>query len=261
MAIETADALVFVVVGILIGAGVALVFIIMQRRGSKHQFEKWRSDFQYSNEQEVQDRINNAKRQALEEKQQEIVSTTQSQYEDKFKAWQATYENEHKESVETKINEAVRRSLDQQRRTTKGKIGEQLAPLFPQFTEKYEPADAKFLGSPIDFIVFKNLSTHASNLEERKDIEVIFVEVKSGKKAFTRNEKAVKNAVKNLRVSYEVLEIEMNDKTDSSVEAIVTDNGNHEAVGYESPIRMLPTPAEFRKIDEAVGAIDENSKN
>src|SRR5215210_3239779 len=38
-----------------------------------------------------------------------------------------------------------------------GKVGEQLAPLFPEFLENFNPKDARFLGSPIDFIVFDGL--------------------------------------------------------------------------------------------------------
>ena len=41
----------------------------------------------------------------------------------------------------------------------KGKIGEQMAPLLEEFYSKYDLADARFIGQPIDYIIFKNLST------------------------------------------------------------------------------------------------------
>ncbi len=43
-------------------------------------------------------------------------------------------------------------TLDRSRGVIKGKIGEQLAPLLPMF--EYNPSDARFIGSPVDYIVF-----------------------------------------------------------------------------------------------------------
>jgi predicted Holliday junction resolvase-like endonuclease len=40
----------------------------------------------------------------------------------------------------------------------KGKIAEQIAPLMPGFLAKYNPADARFIGSPIDYLIFRNMS-------------------------------------------------------------------------------------------------------
>ena len=56
----------------------------------------------------------------------------------------------------------------------RGKVTEHLIPFFPDFS--YHPQDARFLGTPVDFIVFDGLSSG-----EMKS--VIFVEVKSGKTA------------------------------------------------------------------------------
>src|SRR5438874_1310483 len=56
--------------------------------------------------------------------------------------------SQHTDEVAT----ATKRSLNQSRSTLKGQIGEQLAPLLPGFA--YEAADARFLGDPIDYVVF-----------------------------------------------------------------------------------------------------------
>src|SRR5438067_497737 len=50
------------------------------------------------------------------------------------------------------IKEATKRSVDQSQSTLKGQIAEQMAPVLPGFS--YLPADARFLGEPIDYVVF-----------------------------------------------------------------------------------------------------------
>jgi len=49
------------------------------------------------------------------------------------------------------VEAARKQSAAQSRYTVKGKIAEQMAPLLSGF--KYEPADARFLGSPVDYVV------------------------------------------------------------------------------------------------------------
>jgi predicted Holliday junction resolvase-like endonuclease len=86
--------------------------------------------------------------------------------------------------------DAVQRS----RAVLSGNFSEQLAPYFPDFP--YLPTECKFLGRPIDFIVFKGLDD--KNVEE-----VVFVEVKSGNSKLSKTEKSLKNAIENKKVFYE----------------------------------------------------------
>lgn len=103
----------------------------------------------------------------------------------------------------------TRKSLDLQRNTVKGLIAEQMAPLIREFYDKYRPSESKFLGRPVDYVVFKNL-------DSGKPIEVVFVEVKSGPKTgLNNNEKRVRDAIDNKRVSYDILRIPVGDSGDS----------------------------------------------
>ena len=80
---------------------------------------------------------------------------------------------------------------------TRGKITEHLIPFFPKF--KYNPKDARFMGTPVDLVVFDGLSDG----ELRK---VAFVEVKTGKTAsLSTREREVRNCVENKNVTYEVI--------------------------------------------------------
>ncbi|MGA8771912.1 MAG: Holliday junction resolvase-like protein, partial [Rhodomicrobium sp.] len=74
-----------------------------------------------------------------------------------------------------------------------GMFAEQLAPYLPNFP--FSPTEAKFIGAPIDFLVFKGMD--AQHIEE-----VIFVEVKSGSARLNHNEHSLKAAINNKRVRW-----------------------------------------------------------
>ncbi|MDG7008356.1 MAG: hypothetical protein JRN06_08965 [Nitrososphaerota archaeon] len=42
-------------------------------------------------------------------------------------------------------------------RRPSGKIAEQMAPLLPGFLAKYNPVEARLTGSPIDYLIFRNM--------------------------------------------------------------------------------------------------------
>lgn len=84
-------------------------------------------------------------------------------------------------------------------RTTLASQSEQLLPLSAAFP--YDPADARFLGSPIDYVVF---SGRASGTVE----EVVFVEVKQhARLQLTTPEKSLKEAIEAGRVRWERLDL------------------------------------------------------
>lgn len=75
-----------------------------------------------------------------------------------------------------------------------GQFSEQLAPFMPDF--KYLPTECKFMGKPIDLIVFKGL-------DEKQIEEVIFMEIKSGKSKLNNSQKSLKETIQNKRVKWE----------------------------------------------------------
>jgi len=74
-----------------------------------------------------------------------------------------------------------------------GQFSEQLAPYLPNF--EYLPTECKFLGKPIDFIVFKGMDNKEIN-------EVVFVEVKSGNAKLNQHEKNLKDAIDKKKVKW-----------------------------------------------------------
>ena len=74
-----------------------------------------------------------------------------------------------------------------------GNFSEQLAPYLPDFP--FNPSECKFIGKPVDFIVFHGL-------DEKNVTGVSFVEVKSGKSKLSGTEKSVKSAIENKNVEW-----------------------------------------------------------
>lgn len=74
-----------------------------------------------------------------------------------------------------------------------GQFSEQLAPYLPDF--RYLPTECRFMGKPIDFIVFKGM-------DEKKIDEIVFVEVKSGNSKLTEHEKNLKETIEKKRVKW-----------------------------------------------------------
>ena len=88
-----------------------------------------------------------------------------------------------------------------------GHFTENLAPYLPNFP--FLPTECRFVGKPIDFLVFKGM--------DGKDInEVVFVEVKSGKSRINGHERKLKEAIEKKRVRWEEYRIpaELTDKRD-----------------------------------------------
>ncbi len=74
-----------------------------------------------------------------------------------------------------------------------GQFSEQLAPYLPDF--EFLPTECRFIGKPIDFIVFKGM-------DEKKIDEVVFVEVKSGNAKLNKHESNLKEAIDKKRVRW-----------------------------------------------------------
>ena len=92
-------------------------------------------------------------------------------------------------------------SVNRSRSTLKGKIAEQMAPFLPEFP--FSPADARFLGNPIDFVVFDGYSRVKDDKGDM--IHIVLVEVKKGKGKLTREETLIRKAVEEGRVSWRTI--------------------------------------------------------
>ena len=90
--------------------------------------------------------------------------------------------------------DAVQRSLA----VTAGKVHEQLVPYLPEFA--FNPKDARFLGSPVDLIVFDGLA--AGDVRR-----IVFLEVKTGGASLTARERQVRDVVEAREVAWAELRL------------------------------------------------------
>ena len=93
--------------------------------------------------------------------------------------------------------DAVQRSLA----VTAGKVHEQLVPYLPEFG--FNPKDARFLGSPVDLIVFDGLA--AGDVRR-----VVFLEVKTGAAPLTTRERQVRDVIDAREVVWAELRLRRN---------------------------------------------------
>ena len=104
---------------------------------------------------------------------------------------------------------AQKRSVNTSRAVLKGKMAEQLAPIMPEFT--YLPSDAKFLGDPVDYVVFDGYSNYRDGDGLAEDIEVVLIDIKSGGARLTKGQMAIADAIADGRVRFETIRIDFQD--------------------------------------------------
>ncbi len=91
-------------------------------------------------------------------------------------------------------DDAVQRSLA----VTAGKVHEQLVPYLPDFA--FNPKDVRFLGSPVDLVVFDGLA--AGDVRR-----VVFLEVKTGGAPLTERERQVRSVIEAGQVAWAELRV------------------------------------------------------
>ena len=104
-------------------------------------------------------------------------------------------DREHQIDIIEQRADAVKKS----RSSIEGRVYEQLVPHFPEW--KHIPSDARFLGSPVDYIVFDGMS-------EGKPEKMIIVEIKKGSSTTTPLQNKIKKLIKEGKVEWETLKLD-----------------------------------------------------
>ena len=86
------------------------------------------------------------------------------------------------------------------------KIAEHLVPLM-RGVFRYEPAYARFIGAPIDYLIFDGYSK-AKDSNWDGSIEVILADVKTGDAKLNKTERKIKEAVEAGRVRWETIRVD-----------------------------------------------------
>ena len=123
-----------------------------------------------------------------------------------YQQYIAELELEHQQA----LLDTQKRSVNTSRAVLKGKMAEQFAPILPEF--RYLPSDAKFLGDPVDYVVFDGYTDFRDGDGTAEDIEVILLDIKSGGARLSKGQQAIAQAVQAGRVRFETLRIDFDDE-------------------------------------------------
>ena len=109
-------------------------------------------------------------------------------------AFHLRFERWKRDHTKAARRDAVHRS----QAATLGKVYEHLIPYLPDF--RWNPKDARFIGTPVDFLIFDGLS-------EGHVRAIVFVEVKTGSSSMNARERQVRDAVRAQRVEWHQLSL------------------------------------------------------
>jgi predicted Holliday junction resolvase-like endonuclease len=124
-------------------------------------------------------------------------------WEKRFFGWQEAEELKWQEAV----NQAGKQAVTRSRAVLGGKFTEQMVPYFPDF--RYDPTEVRFIGSPIDMVVFPGLAK--GNPEE-----IVILEIKTGKSVLTPVQKKIRRLIEDGMVRWD--EVHADGYGESSVE-------------------------------------------
>ena len=115
-------------------------------------------------------------------------------FESRFRKWLEA-EQQVLEQEKASIRKAA---VTQSRAVLGGKFVEQLTPYLPEF--RYDPTEARFIGSPVDLIVFPGLATGDPR-------EIVIMEIKTGKNCqLTPQERKIRQLIEDGMVRWELIE-------------------------------------------------------
>ncbi len=110
----------------------------------------------------------------------------------------ASRQRHWEEGLEKRVKEEREQAIKQSRAVLGGKFSEQLTPYLPEF--QYDPTEARFIGDPVDLIVFPGLA-------EKSPQKVVFVEVKTGKSRVSSVQKMIRDLIRDGKVDWEEIKL------------------------------------------------------
>lgn len=166
----------------------------------QEQVQKWQ---QNELQQIRQQMLEGVRGEAIKEAQEQLVKWRTEELEKaKSQMWEVLTKEANVTLEQWKVEkerEIRQDAIGKSQSVTMGKMTEHMVPYLPGF--RFNPSDARFIGSPIDFIVFDGLGD-----DEVRNI--VFVEIKTGASNLSTRERSVRNAILDKNVEW--LELKVN---------------------------------------------------
>lgn len=97
------------------------------------------------------------------------------------------------------VKDIRREAIEKSRAVLTGKFSESMAPFLPDFP--WEAIEARFLGNPVDFIVF-------DGIEQDGPVTVVIVEIKSGDARLSKKQRRIREAIEEKRVEWHEIRVD-----------------------------------------------------
>ena len=140
-------------------------------------------------------------------------------YANRIKEFQTQIENlttTHQTQIEKEKKKARQDALKRSRSVMRGQATEHLA---PYMMDNINPKDCRFMGNPVDYIVFDGLS--AVTDKTAKEINQIkFIDIKTGKSNLNTAQRRIRDAIKEGKVSFEIVNPDKKEKENDVVQTI-----------------------------------------
>lgn len=156
--------------------------------------------------QEMQEQVRNWQHNELQQIRQQMLEGVRGEAIKEAQVQLVKWQNEDLKNAKQQIWEAVSKeatfnleqwklqvekeirqdAIDKSQSVTMGKMTEHMVPYLPGFG--FNPSDARFIGSPIDLIVFDGLGNDCVD-------KIVFVEIKTGVSTLSTRERLVRDAI------------------------------------------------------------------
>lgn len=93
-------------------------------------------------------------------------------------------------------------ALAKSRAVLKGALAEQLAPIFKVFG--YNPSDARFIGDPVDYVIFDGYTKVRERIEDTP-ITIVLADVKTGEAGLTYEQRRIRRGIEQGLVKFEII--------------------------------------------------------
>jgi len=196
----------FIVTVLLVIAILLLIYFVLDSQTLREQLQPFKAENQAlrtqidkyaADNQQLRQQMQQAVQEELERwRNKEIASVKAQQLEIAQREARTQLEQWKLDQEKLIRSDAVQRS----RATITGQVTEQLAPYMSNFPMAFNPKDMRFIGSPIDFIVFCGLEV--DNIDF-----IVFLEIKTGKSSLTKRQRQIRDAIENHKVIWQEVQL------------------------------------------------------
>ena len=118
----------------------------------------------------------------------------------------AIVEKEFRQTWAEQESSVRKDAADRSRYVIKGRIAEHMVPMLSDIF-KHNPSDARFIGAPIDYLIFDGY-TSVKDGNSDEEITVVLADIKTGNATLNRTERKIKEAVEKGRVRWETIRVD-----------------------------------------------------